>query len=512
MLNHKNARFNLGYGVITLALFGLILLSTTLTMFGGSSTKIVQPALGQGEDEFPVFSNETLTPAQRTAREQLLKQEGFSVNVIARNLSAPFNILYGPDDTLWITERIGKNITRIDPINGTKLSSTPVPNVHQSAAQDGLMGMAFDPNFNDTHHIYVAYTYDAASGEELDRRTKITRFTYDPATNTISEPMDLISGLSGSSDHNSGRMTFGPDGKLYYTIGDQGKNQLALFCLNDRAEHLPTAEQVAAKNWTEYEGKVLRMNPDGSIPDDNPVIEGVKSHIYTYGHRNAQGIAVGPNGDLYVAEHGDNSDDEINRLQAGGNYGWPYVSGYKDNKAYQFYNWSAAENCEDLMYNDVAPAPPGVPVRNESEFNAPNFVPPLQTFYTVESNYNFTNQARTCGERASVCYPTVAPSSLRLYTSDVIPGWENNLLMTTLKAGRIFQIALNENGTALAQEPVELFRSENRYRDIAFGPDGRTLYVITDPMGVVQAMKEGPITPTTALWSPGSLLVFRYER
>jgi PQQ-dependent dehydrogenase (s-GDH family) len=514
MMNHKNARFNLGYGLITLALFGLILLSVIPTMFGGgssSTTMIVQPALGQPEDPFPGPGIETLTPAQRSAREQLLKQEGFSVSVIARNLSAPLNILYGPDDTLWITERIGKNITRIDPINGTKLSSIPVPNVHQSGGQDGLLGMTFDPNFNNTHHIYVAYTYDADPGEELDRRTKITRFTYDPATNTISESMDLISGLSGSSDHNSGRMTFGPDGKLYYTIGDQGKNQLALFCLNNHAQHLPTAEQVAAKNWTAaYEGKVLRMNPDGSIPDDNPEINGVKSHIYTYGHRNAQGISVGPNGDLYIAEHGDNSDDEINRLQAGGNYGWPYVSGYNDNKAYQYYNWSAVENCEDLTFNDVAPAPPGVPVRNESEFNAPSFMPPLQTFYTVESDYNFTDH--TCGEMASVCYPTVAPSSLRLYTSDVIPGWENNLLMTTLKAGRIFQIALDENGTAPAHEPVELFRSENRYRDIAFGPDGRTLYVITDMMGPVQAMKEGPITTTTALWSPGSLLVFTYER
>jgi glucose/arabinose dehydrogenase len=113
---------------------------------------------------------------------------------------------------------------------------------------------------------------------------------------------------------------------------------------------------------------------------------------------------------------------------------------------------------------------------------------------------------------ASVCYPTVAPSSLRLYTSDVIPGWENNLFMTTLKAGKIFKIALNENGTALAGEPIELFHSENRYRDIAFDPDGRTIYVITDMIGPVQAMKEGPITPTTELWSPGSLLMFRYER
>jgi PQQ-dependent dehydrogenase (s-GDH family) len=298
------------------------------------------------------------------------------------------------DETLWITERVGKNITRIDPVNGTKLSSTPVPNVHQSAAQDGLLGMAFDPNFNNTNYIYVAYTYDAADpGEELDRRTKITRFTYDPATSTISEPLDLISGLAGSSDHNSGRMTFGPDGNLYYTIADQGKNQLALFCLNNLAQHLPTAEQVAANNWTAYEGKVLRMNPDGSIPDDNPVIEGVKSHIFTYGHHNAQGIAVGPDGALYVAEHGDNSADEINRLQSGGNYGWPGVSGYNDNKTYQFYNWSAVENCEELTFNDVAPAPPGVPVRNESEFNATNSVDLLQTFYTVEADFNFTDAA-----------------------------------------------------------------------------------------------------------------------
>jgi Glucose / Sorbosone dehydrogenase len=139
-------------------------------------------------------------------------------------------------------------------------------------------------------------------------------------------------------------------------------------------------------------------------------------------------------------------------------------------------------------------------------------VSPPRTFYTAEEDYNFTNQAKSCGELTSTCYPTVAPSSLRLYTSNVIPDWQNSLLTTTLKAGMIFQIALDENGTALAREPVELFLSENRYRNIAFDPDGRTLYVITDMMGPVQAIKEGPITPTTTLWSPGSLLVFRYER
>jgi PQQ-dependent dehydrogenase (s-GDH family) len=498
--------------VSLIAVFGLVLFSAIPTSLDSATTNI-RLAIAQPEDPFPVTGNETLTPVQSAAREQLLQQEGFSASAIARNLSAPLNILYGPDNTLWITERVGKDIVRIDPINGTKLSTMPIPNANQSKGQDGVLGMAFDPDFNNTHHIYVAYTYEEDSAEGIPGlKTKITRFTYDAATNNISEPLDLINGLSGSGDHNSGRMTFGPDGKLYYTIGDQGKNQLALACLNNQAQHLPTADQVAAKNWTTYEGKVLRLNPDGSIPEDNPEINGVKSHVYTYGHRNAQGIAVGPTGDIYVAEHGDNSDDELNRLVAGGNYGWPYVSGYIDDKAYQYYNWSAAENCSELTFNDVAPAPAGVTVMNESQFNATNFVPPIQTFYTVDKDFNFTEAATSCGEMTSTCYPTVAPSSLRLYTSDVIPGWENNLMMTTLKAGRIFQIALNENGTALAREPVELFRSENRYRDIAFDPDGRTIYVITDMMGPVQAMKEGLITPTTTLWSPGSLLVFRYER
>lgn len=480
--------------------FGLLILSMMPITLGNSS--IIQPALAQTEVTLSAPSNDTFQ-AQGSDEARLPRQEGFSVSLLATNFSQPHNILYGPDDALWITERFAKNITRVDPNNGSKFNSMPVPNVHQSEGQDGLMGMAFDPDFNNTNHIYVAYTYDANPGEELDRRTKITRFTYDAVTGTIGEPADLIKGLSGSTDHNSGRMTFGPDGMLYYTIGDQGKNYLKYYCSNNRAQELPTAEQVAGGNWSEYEGKVLRLNPDGSIPADNPAINGAISHIFTYGHRNAQGITVGPSGDLYISEHGDKSDDELNRLEAGGNYGWPYVEGYNDDKAYQFVNWSAAENCEDLTFNNIASPPPGVPVMNESEFEVPNFVPPLHTFGTVESEYNFTFPG--CDY---ICWPSVAPSSLRLYAADVIPGWENTFLMPTLKAGKIFQLALNENGTALSSEPVELFRSENRYRDLAFGPDGRTIYVITDSDGSAQAIKGGA---TTDLWNPGSVLMFRYE-
>ena len=120
--------------------------------------------MAQGEDPFPSTGNVTFTPAQQKAREQLLNKEGFTVNVIARNLSAPLNLLYGPDDALWITERIGKDIVRIDPTNGTRLSALPIPNANQSKGQDGVLGMAFDPAFNKTHHIYVAYTYEQNAG------------------------------------------------------------------------------------------------------------------------------------------------------------------------------------------------------------------------------------------------------------------------------------------------------------------------------------------------------------
>ena len=134
-----------------------------------------------------------MTPAQSAAREQPLQQERFSVSAITRNLSAPL-FFNGPDNTVWITERVGKDIVRIDPTNGTKLSTMPIPNANQSKGQDGVLGMAFDPDFNNTHHIYVAYSYEEYSAERIpELKTKITPFTY---CNNISEPLDLIKGLS----------------------------------------------------------------------------------------------------------------------------------------------------------------------------------------------------------------------------------------------------------------------------------------------------------------------------
>lgn len=490
----------------------VLLLMSTLPILA-IEVSLVSPAMAQNQSITSISpsslfnSNDSENTTSDNTALKIPSQNGFNSSVLATNFSEPLNILYGPDGLLWVTERVGKTITIVDPINGSKVNSIPIPEVHQSGGQDGLLGMAFDPNFNNNHHIYVAYTYDNDSSDQLERLTKITRFTYDPASGTIDKPLDLIKGLQGSIDHNSGRMVFGNDGKLYYTIGDQGKNQLSLYCLNIEAQSLPTAEEVADQNWTAYQGKVLRINPDGSIPDDNPEINGVQSHIFTYGHRNPQGLVVGPNGDLFVAEHGPNSDDEVNHLIAGGNYGWPYVAGYKDDQAYQYINWSSAGNeCPKIKYEPLNPPIDKVTITNESAFNAANFISPVATFYTVPADYNFSEH--NCGQLAYICNPTVAPSSLDLYTSDYIPGWNGTLLMTTLKAGKIFQLSLDKNGTSLSKEPVELFHSENRYRDLAFSPDGSTLYVITDSSGPAQAIGGGA---TTNLWNPGSILVFKYE-
>ena len=130
-------------------------------------------------------------------------------------------------------------------------------------------------------------------------------------------------------------MKIGPDRKLYYTIGDQGNDQLGNYCVPIESQRLPTQAEIQAKNYAAYVGKSLRLNLDGSIPNDNPEIAGVRSHVFTYGHRNPQGIDFGPDGTLYESEHGPKTDDEINILKAGANYGWPHVAGMKDGKAYR---------------------------------------------------------------------------------------------------------------------------------------------------------------------------------
>ena len=123
--------------------------------------------------------------------------------------------------------------------------------------------------------------------------------------------------MPAGNDHVAGRLKIGPDRKLYLTIGDQGNNQLGNFCLAVESQRLPTQKEINDKNYVAYVGKSLRLNLDGSVPKDNPKLDGVVSHVFTYGHRNPQGLDFGPDGTLYSSEQGPKTDDEVNILKTG---------------------------------------------------------------------------------------------------------------------------------------------------------------------------------------------------
>ena len=444
----------------------------------------------------------------------------FEMRVLTTGLAAPWEVTWGPDDFLWVTERTAGRITRIDPVEGAKTTAITIPEVLAPGGQDGLLGLALHPDLlkgTGNDYVYTAYTYlDKARGpdetvpdESNPYRylyTKIVRLTFDPATGALSDPVELIAGLPASSDHNSGRMKIGPDLKLYLTIGDGGNNQLGNWCIPIQAQRLPTTDEIASRNYVAYQGKSLRLNLDGSIPDDNPEIHGVRSHILTYGHRNMQGIDFAPDGTLYASEQGPKTDDEINILLPGKNYGWPHVAGFRDDMAYQYARWADASTpCEQLTFSDIV-INPSVPREDETSWTE-DFQAPLATMFTVPSDWDFTDPA--CNGIDFICWPTVAPSSVETYmpAAGGVPGWENSLIVTTLKRGSIYRIPLASDGRSL-RGPIERnFQSENRFRDTAFSPDKLTVYVATDSAGMAEALTGGT---TTTMQNPGSILVFKY--
>lgn len=454
----------------------------------------------------------TLLAGMIVAAVRLLGREdnlsGFTRRVVATGLADPYEIVWGPDGFLWATEKSGQRVTRIDPRTGTKQTALELPDaVHTTpSGQDGVLGLALHPGDN---AVYLSYTYDAnPAADTLERRLKIVSYAYDRTAGRLVDPRDIITGLPSSTDHQSARLRFGPDGKLYYTIGDQGANLFEHFCQPNQAQRLPTAAEVAARNWVAYQGKTLRLNVDGSVPDDNPLLDGVRSHVYTYGHRNAQGLDFGAEGRLYQAEQGPQTDDEVNVLEKGGNYGWPYVAGYRDDKAYVYANWSASSPtpCSRLRY-DTDRIPASVPQQKETDWTGP-MMAPIQTFGTVDNGHNFVDPTCAKGGLYYVCWPTVANSSLAYYPArpDGIPGWSDSLVMTNLKDGTVYHLSLRDGGARIGAV-TPLWKAQNRYRDTAFSPDGRSVYVATDSTGVVRGA-DG--TPTFDLTDPGSIIEFRW--
>ncbi|MBL8217229.1 MAG: PQQ-dependent sugar dehydrogenase, partial [Bryobacterales bacterium] len=367
----------------------------------------------------------------------------FAKKVLISGLSNPWEITWGPDSKLWVTERTGKRITRVDPATGQQKVAITIDDVSAPGGQDGLLGLALHPELlkgTGNDYVYAAYSYqdrtkppvpsvadDASPYRHL--YLKVVRFTYNKSTETLGSPQTLVTGFPTGNDHNAGRLKVGPDRKLYLTLGDRGHNQLGNFCLPIESQRLPTKKEIDSKDYIAYVGKSLRLNLDGGIPADNPKFDGVLSHVFTYGHRNIQGIDFGPDGTLYASEHGPKTDDEINILKAGGNYGWPHIAGLRDGKAFEYARWAEAKTpCSQLKFSDLA-IHPSVPREPESAFTKP-FTPPIATMFTVNTGFNFHDPK--CNGVDYICWPTVGASSMEYYESKGkgVPGWDKVLFVT----------------------------------------------------------------------------------
>lgn len=227
-----------------------------------------------------------------------LRQFPFEIEVIAENLYVPWAIDISDVGDLYFTERSGSiRVIEDGKLNPQPLITLPAPFISQG--EGGLMGIALDPNYSQNNYLYVMHTYM----EDNQIYNRVVRLVINE--NTASIDRVIIDKIPGGQIHNGGRIKIGPDKNLYITTGDAGNSTLS-------------------QDPTSTAGKILRIRLDGSIPDDNPI---VNSPIYSLGHRNPQGLAWNSNNVLYASDHGQSAHDEINIIQPGANYGWPLVQG-----------------------------------------------------------------------------------------------------------------------------------------------------------------------------------------
>ncbi|MEO7234520.1 MAG: PQQ-dependent sugar dehydrogenase [Lapillicoccus sp.] len=222
------------------------------------------------------------------------------VTQVATDTDIPWGLLTLPDGSVLYSRRDAQNIVRLDPATGAKTNVGTVPNVSGTNGEGGLMGLAISPSFATDHWLYVMHT------SPTDNRVVRFQVTGSGATTQLATASEqvLLSGILRNTFHNGGRLRFGPDGKLYASTGD--------------AQNGDNAQNLGSLN-----GKILRLNPDGSKPSDNPF----GTYVWSYGHRNPQGLAFDSQGRLWEQEFGNSVMDETNLITKGGNYGWPACEG-----------------------------------------------------------------------------------------------------------------------------------------------------------------------------------------
>lgn len=317
-----------------------------------------------------------------------MQAQTFTVRTVKNNLFIPWEIIYGPDDHIWFNQKNGF-ICRTEPVTGaTDTLYHATTTVVQG--EGGMLGMAMHPAFPATPYLYVAYEY-MQGGNYTE---KIVRLTYFPGGDSLGAETTLLDNIEGANIHNGCRLHIVND-KLFISTGD-------------------AADQSLPQNINSINGKILRINLDGTIPSDNPI---AGSPVWSWGDRNTQGM-VYANNKLYTSMHGASSDDEINIIEAGRNYGWPNVQG--------FCNGGEVTFCNDS-----------------------NVVEPI---------YAWT--------------PTIAASGMDYYNHPMFPAWQDALMMGTLKDNDLYFLKLNATFDSVIDVIIIDTLSLGRIRDVCISPNG----------------------------------------
>ena len=345
------------------------------------------------------------------------------VETVASGLENPWGLAFLPDGRMLVTERPGR--LRIVSRSGTV--SAPVANVPPVFAngQGGLLDIALAPDFADSRMIYFSYAEprEGAAGTSVARGKLM-----EEAGNAWLDGVQVIfrqQPASGGSNHFGSRLVFARDGSLFITLGDR-------YSLREKAQDLST-----------HIGKIVRIWPDGTVPDDNPFAKanGPRPEIWSYGHRNVQGAALDPvTGRLWTVEHGARGGDELNHPEAGRNYGWPVITYGRDYTGLAIGEGTAKPGMEQpVKYWD----------------------------------------------------PSISPSGLTFYTGDLFPAWKGDLFVGALSGSRLVRLRLDGDKQRVTEEEDLLEDLGERIRDVVQGPDG-ALWLLTDDPGAGRVLRVAP--------------------
>lgn len=312
-----------------------------------------------------------------------------SIDTVATGLNVPWEMIWGPDNQLWITEQSG-TISRIDPGTGKKTVLVAISDVYRMRSL-GLLGMALHPDFVKNPYVFVDYTSKKDSANLV---CKLVRYTY--KNGRLAAPKILLEFPAGTG-HNGSRIVISPDKKIMFATGD-------------------AASLSFAQDKNSLNGKVLRLNLDGSVPADNP-IKG--SYVWSLGHRNIQGLTYDNKGRLFASEHGDAIEDELNIIGKGNNYGWIKVEGYCDQPAEKQF-------CDSVKVTE-----------------------PIKAWT-----------------------PTIAPAAVSYYSHAALAEFKNSILLTTLKEADLRVLTLDVNGEKVVKETIYFDQLFGRIRAVCQSPNG----------------------------------------